>query len=420
MSTLDLLSTTNRVESPFIIVKIGQYSFGGFNKGTIGSKDNDGYYITDHYPNFVKSLTVQKVNGAVNQYTLEMVYAIKAGDDPNFLDKVLSATQIGGDIIFTYGDWSIPSYIYKEEQAVITSVTSSINHASSTILYVIKATSTMIPLNVGNFTFPKRHKKPSEVIKSMLYDSRYGLLDLFTGMYDKDKVATAGLIASDDNEVDIEAKTNISILDYLNYLVSCMTCVTDVDKESLDLSARYMIAVYDDYRGEFGGAYFKVSKISKNMTADNSANMYSIDIGYPSNNYVINFSLDDDRAYTIYYNYNDKVEPNNYGYRVNDKGEIEEVFSNQLYNSKELYKVTESNRVWWSKVTQYPVTATLTIKGLLKPAILMTYLKINSYFYGRKHISSGVYIITQQVDTISESGYRTTLKLTRISGDDNI
>ena len=51
-------------------------------------------------------------------------------------------------------------------------------------------------------------------------------------------------------------------------------------------------------------------------------------------------------------------------------------------------------------MTQYPITATLTIKGLLKPALLMTYLKINTLFYGRDHISSGLYIITKQTDSV--------------------
>lgn len=419
MSNLDLLSTTNRVESPFIIVKIGQYSFGGFNKGTVGTKSTDGYYITDNYPNFVKGLTVQKINGQVNQYTLNMVYAIKSGDDPNFFEKVLSTAQIGGDIIFTYGDWGVPSFIYKEERAIITDVRSRIIHASSTIEYTIRATSVALPLNAGNYIFSKRHAKPSDIIKSILYNSKYGLLDVFPGMFDRDKVAQDGLIASDDKEVDIEAKTNISILDYLNYLVSCMTCITDTDSESLDLSARYMIAVFDDYRGEYGGAYFRVNKISKNAGVDTSS-MYTIDIRYPDKNCVIDFTYDDDRSYAIYYNYNGKVQANNYGYRVNDFGEIEPVYATTLLNSQELFKVTESTKNWWSKVTQYPITASITIKGLLKPAILLTYVKINSYFYGRKHISSGVYIITQQIDSISDAGYRTTLKLTRIAGDNDL
>ena len=69
-------------------------------------------------------------------------------------------------------------------------------------------------------------------------------------------------------------------------------------------------------------------------------------------------------------------------------------------------------------MTQYPVSATLTIKGLLKPAVLMSFIKINSYFFGKKHISSGLYIITKQQDRVDSSGYKTTLSLTRISGDE--
>ena len=69
-----------------------------------------------------------------------------------------------------------------------------------------------------------------------------------------------------------------------------------------------------------------------------------------------------------------------------------------------------------TKVTQYPISATLTIQGLLRPAQLMTYLRLNVIFPGgHKHISSGLYIITQQQDNIDGNGYRTTLSLTRIA-----
>ena len=68
-------------------------------------------------------------------------------------------------------------------------------------------------------------------------------------------------------------------------------------------------------------------------------------------------------------------------------------------------------------MTEFPVTATLTIKGLLKPAILMDKIRINTYFYGLKHVSSGLYIITKQEDSVTESGYKTTLSLTRVSAD---
>jgi hypothetical protein len=48
----------------------------------------------------------------------------------------------------------------------------------------------------------------------------------------------------------------------------------------------------------------------------------------------------------------------------------------------------------------------------------MSYVRLNVIFVGgRKHISSGLYLVTQQKDRIDESGYRTTLSLTKISGD---
>ena len=62
----------------------------------------------------------------------------------------------------------------------------------------------------------------------------------------------------------------------------------------------------------------------------------------------------------------------------------------------------------------YPINSTLKIKGLLRPAILMSYVYINAQFYGKPHISSGYYIVTKQVDDISQSGYRTTLSLVRV------
>ena len=70
-------------------------------------------------------------------------------------------------------------------------------------------------------------------------------------------------------------------------------------------------------------------------------------------------------------------------------------------------------------MTQFPVNVDITIKGLLRPAILMTNVKLNVYFYGNKFIYSGIYVITQQVDNISaEGGYRTTLSMLRIKGDE--
>jgi hypothetical protein len=83
-----------------------------------------------------------------------------------------------------------------------------------------------------------------------------------------------------------------------------------------------------------------------------------------------------------------------------------------------LLKTTEADRTWWSNVTQFPIKATLTIRGLLRAIILMSYIKINVYFYGKLHNMSGLYIVTQQDDYLDSSGYRTTLQLLRIEGSE--
>jgi len=51
----------------------------------------------------------------------------------------------------------------------------------------------------------------------------------------------------------------------------------------------------------------------------------------------------------------------------------------------------------------------------------MSYVRLNVIFVGgRKHIASGLYLVTQQRDRIDgNSGYKTTLSLTKIAGDDS-
>jgi hypothetical protein len=82
------------------------------------------------------------------------------------------------------------------------------------------------------------------------------------------------------------------------------------------------------------------------------------------------------------------------------------------------FDAKSKEQVWWTKATKYPITATITIQGLLRPATLMQYLRLNVIFPGgHKHLASGLYIVTKQVDSLSGSGYTTQLTLTRIGGD---
>ena len=416
----DLLSTTSRVETPFIIVTIAGYTFGQYNKTTANVIDENGFTrrIVETFPNVVNTLEVEKVNGTVNTYTIGLVYAIKAGDDPNKIDKVLSSASNNRTLKISYGDYSSPHFIYKEEEALITKVTSNVNIASSSISYTITAVSSSMLLSAGAYNFPKRVAKPSDVIKEVLYNNKYGLLDVFYGMRDKAIVEQKGLIASDDKSVTIEAKSNISVFNYIDYLVSCMTGL-GTSGSSLTGQVKYIFSVIDDVSGELGGPYFEVRKVARNIQNINSFSTYKIDIGYPTAQIVTAFSVDTDDAYTLLYDYSGKIQQDTYSYQINDEGDAEYIYYPTIINN-DLYRPTQADINWWSKVTQYPINATVTIKGLLRPAILMSYVKLNVYFYGRKHSSSGTYIITKQVDAVNFNGYRTTLSLTRIQGDDDI
>ena len=50
----------------------------------------------------------------------------------------------------------------------------------------------------------------------------------------------------------------------------------------------------------------------------------------------------------------------------------------------------------------------------------MQYVKLNVWYFGHKHISSGYYIITAQNDSIGTGGYTTTLNLLRVSEDEEM
>lgn len=412
----DLLSYPSLVESPFIIVEIGGYTFGSYSDG--------GSFLSGKvtYPNFMNNINIVKINGQVNTYTIRMVYQITKGDDPNMLDAVFSINKdkYGWQKIkISYGDWSYPSFIYKEEEAIISKITSKIDFSGSRIEYELNCTSTALPLTVNSFNFPATFAKPSEVLLNLVCNKTYGMQDIFTGMINKNKIISSGIIASDDREVKIEAKYGISLLAYMNFLVDCMSSVTD-DANSIIKNAKYFLTLEDDIKGKMGGAYFKVTKISthgEERLNQDSADTYTLDIGYPGNNFVLGFSINNNDIWSIYYNYSKKLPQTNYVYRIDNDGKLVSEYSPAISTSRDLKYTTESSKSWWTSMTEFPATATLTLKGLMRPSILMSKVRINSYFYGAKHISSGLYIITRQEDSVNSSGYRTVLTLTRIGSD---
>lgn len=408
-----LLDTPTLVEAPFIILKIDKYTFGSYSKNN--SFLNRNSQVTIDFPNYVNSMNVKKINGTVNQYTFEIVYKIQAGNDPNLLDKIFS--KVGyGKIKVSYGDWKFPKFIYREEECIITKLTSRVEFSNSRISYTLSCTSNALKLLAGYFNFPARRAKPSDVIKEMLFDEKdkYGLQNIFTGFKNNPSLFTKWT-ARDDVTIDILAKNGVDALTYINYLVSCMTS-SSTPYGSPIRDANYYLTICDDV--EYG-TYFKITKLTAddNSIALNGYDTYEVDIGYPGDTLVSNFSVNTDNSWSLLYNYSDEISENNYTYNIDSEGNIEAVRTPNAVTSSTYLKTTETQRNWWTQMTQFPVSASLEIKGLLRPAMLMQYVRVNALFYGMRHVTSGLYVITAQEDSINTRGYRTRLQLLRVAGD---
>lgn len=411
MNPASIVSSKNHVEVPFIIVKIGKYTFGHCSKP---ERPRLSQVFKIEYPNYMESLNITKINGAVNTYVLTMTYAITENDDPNRLEKVFSSVSNSRMITLSYGDWNAPSFIYKEEEAIITRLTTKVNLKNSTIQYVINCTSNALSLTACTGSFPAKRAKPSDEIKRLLNNKNYRLLEIFPGMKKSD---ISNFIDGSDKTVQLEAKPSIGILEYISYLVSCMVWIGD---SSADLKTScYFWSVYDDVSNQYGGTYFKVVRVAANTSTSLSYNTYEVDIGYPTDANVMDFQINNDDSWSLLYNYAGDIQLPQYSYHIDDTGTIVQEETSVLTKSRRTFNVDEATRNWWSLVTQFPITATLTIKGLLRPAMLMSYVKVNTYFYGHKHTSSGLYIITKQEDSINSAGYKTTLSLTRVGGDEH-
>ena len=410
-----LLSDTVRVSAPFIKVDIGGYSFGVYEERekAIG-KNGIWRNVSAKYPNFIQSLQIKKINGTVNTYTLNFIYPITKDSDPNFFEKIFSNVSATRRIVFTYGDSMLPEDVYANESALITKIDSSVDINSARITYTVTAIGDTAVSLASQFSWPTKVDKPSNIIASLINSQEYKLTNIFYGMKNKN---VYDFIDADDQVVTIPAVTNKPIMDYISTLVSYMV-PNGTNRNSVIQNNIYYLATFEDTTGEYGGPYFEVRKIQREDSALDTLCSYVIDIGYPSANIIENFSVKTNNNWSIFYDYNKTASSSDYVKRLNSKGELEYIYNPQLTNGK--FDLEENDKTWWTKVTEFPVEAEITIRGLLRPAILMTYVKINVWFYGHKHIYSGTYLITGETDSIGTNGYHTTLSLIRVAPDEEM
>ena len=200
----------------------------------------------------------------------------------------------------------------------------------------------------------------------------------------------------------------------MNYLVGCMV---PSGTEGVTGKGYYAMSVIDDNKNEMGGSYFKVTKIGDSQMAYDGKDAYELDIGYPGNNFITNFTINDNETWSILFDSSETSQKNDFTYTYNQDGVLIKSDSPSITRSKDLLQTTAADKAWWTKMTEFPISATIDFKGLVRPTLLVSYVKINCVFYGRRHIASGTYIITKQTDSITAQGYKTTLTLQRIKGE---
>jgi hypothetical protein len=138
------------------------------------------------------------------------------------------------------------------------------------------------------------------------------------------------LIAGDDKMVDIGSKQNISALDYVNYLVSCMIPAgfTTEQRDNADI---YALTLHDDTtisnddETDLGvsGSYFKVTRISHTIDRPDA---FQIDIGFGNTGTIVtDFKVVNDENYSLLYDYSESQPKNNYVYRLDNSGNMNEI-----------------------------------------------------------------------------------------------
>lgn len=389
-----LLSYPTLVQAPTIVLNLNGVVIGGY--GNFG----------DTYPNYINSMTVEKTSGKINRYRINLTYQVRFGEDPNFIDKLLSRTGFTNKIQILYGD-SNGLKLFRDDEALITDVTFNESVSSKTINYTITAVSSIITASSVKGNYSSKTDKPSNLIQELFYsvsDTSRALLDALPGMSNTTLVNSSGLIPTNDEIVTTQPMIGVSPIAMLNYYVQGMY--------NAQSNTIYTLTYHDDTQNEFGGPYIKITEIGDTDTSALAGNYFEVDVGYPGENFVTDFSIDNSVYFPLVYNYNQNLPK--WVYDIDNDGNLIKTRTNSLVTNNRFDRPNVISSNWWKRVTEYPVTASLTIKGLLKPIMIGSYIRVNVLFYGNKDLASGLYAVTGQTDSIGGNGYFTTLSLLRV------
>lgn len=72
--------------------------------------------------------------------------------------------------------------------------------------------------------------------------------------------------------------------------------IGDTNGDDVLLDSSYYLTLVDDAYSEQGGPHFTIKQIYSNTKTIHNQDVYEVDIGYPSDAMVMNFSIRDDNS----------------------------------------------------------------------------------------------------------------------------
>ena len=371
------------------------------------------------YPNLVTNLKVDKiVSGEINKYTLEIKYLPQDGEDPSYIDKLLSAnrTQNNSMITIAYGDGSLDGFNFRKYEAMVVGYKMKVDFSTACMTYTINAMSIASSYeitgpngNIMQHSFVDRtNVRVSDIIKEIYYDPTYGLQLVFPGGIYIDGAHINEWDPKNPPDILLEESTisggKMTPFQYLKSLVPRMIA-SDIGIEE---STGFLYSIDDGYRNQS----FHIDRV-----LDSNGKTYADEIVIGTEgSVVIDYEVTTDMSLGIAIDYGKNKDPNAFtSYFVNSENEEVEL---DTYGSIKTDSTDDAlvDKKWWDMVSSIPYGLRLVVRAMKRQIPLMTPIKVTILIKGRLYFLSGIYMVVKVNDEVNGNGYTTEMELLRTSG----
>ena len=217
-----------------------------------------------------------------------------------------------------------------------------------------------VPANSTNYeqAFKLRMWIDSDVNFSQLEDGSYPYNDkeftVTVNVYANAKVVTEeDKLLEQNNEISsVKAENAIAVIPYSDEYDYEIGLPSGTTETSLNIET------------ESPDTEVKVEKIDKNVERPDA---YTITVGYNTREIVTNFQIENNENYALLFDYQNEINPKKYVRRLNKQGQWEDEYCPIMTSNNTTGQSTISDENWWNLITQYPINASITILGLLRP-----------------------------------------------------